>query len=413
MKPPVYINAFGINCALGNNAAEVAARLFIGDTSGMVEKAGWVPHQTVIVGAVTATLPSIPKALARFASRNNQVLLQAANQIEAQVQQAVARFGSHRVGVVLGTSTTGIAETEHYLADASQAERYCYQLQEQGSPAQFLAAYWQLRGPAWVVSTACSSSARAMIAAKRLLDQGICDAVISGGADTLCKLTLNGFTALEAVSATRCDPFSAHRNGINIGEGAGVFLLSKTTDLGGESVVQKRAAPKSVARFCGGGISMDAHHMSAPDPEGRGAVRAMQAALHEAGITATDIGYVNLHGTATRQNDAMESHAMAQVFPAGVPCSSTKPLTGHALGAASAIEASLCLLALNGANGEGKLPPHIWSGAVDASLPPLSFTRVGQPVSTSNSHNLNNRYMMSNSFAFGGNNVSLIFGHPL
>lgn len=408
MKPPVYINAFGINCALGNNAADVAARLFVGDTSGMVEQSGWIPQQTAIVGAVTAALPSISPAFARFASRNNQVLLQAANQIEAQVQQAIARFGAHRIGVVLGTSTTGIAETEHYLADASQAERYCYQLQEQGSPAQFLAAYWQLGGPAWVVSTACSSSARAMIAAKRLLDQGICDAVISGGADTLCRLTLNGFTALEAVSATRCDPFSARRNGINIGEGAGVFLMSKTSDLSGESTTEKSFPQKSVARFCGGGISMDAHHMSAPDPEGGGAVRAMQAALTEAGIAATDIGYVNLHGTATRQNDAMESHAMAQVFPAGVPCSSTKPLTGHALGAASAIEATLCLLALSGTNDEHWLPPHIWSGEIDPSLPPLAFTQVGQPVSASK-----NRYMMSNSFAFGGNNVSLIFGHPL
>lgn len=408
MKPPVYINAFGINCALGNNAADVAARLFVGDTSGMVEQSGWIPQQTAIVGAVTAALPSIGPAFARFASRNNQVLLQAANQIEAQVQHAIARFGAHRIGVVLGTSTTGIAETEHYLADASQAERYCYQLQEQGSPAQFLAAYWQLGGPAWVVSTACSSSARAMIAAKRLLDQGICDAVISGGADTLCRLTLNGFTALEAVSATRCDPFSARRNGINIGEGAGVFLLSKTPELSGESTTEKSVPQKSCVRFCGGGISMDAHHMSAPDPEGRGAVRAMQAALTEAGIAATDIGYVNLHGTATRQNDAMESHAMAQVFPAGVACSSTKPLTGHALGAASAIEAALCLLSLSGTNDKGTLPPHIWSGEIDASLPPLAFTQVGQPVSTSK-----NRYMMSNSFAFGGNNVSLIFGHPL
>jgi 3-oxoacyl-[acyl-carrier-protein] synthase-1 len=247
-----------------------------------------------------------------------------------------------------------------------------------------------------------------MIAAKRLLDQNICDAVISGGADTLCKLTLNGFTALEAVSAARCDPFSARRNGINIGEGAGVFLLSKTPDLSGKSTTEKSTTEKGVVRFCGGGISMDAHHMSAPDPEGRGAVRAMQAALTEAGIAATDISYVNLHGTATRQNDAMESHAMTQVFPAGVACSSTKPLTGHALGAASAIEATLCLLALNGANDEGKLPPHIWSGEIDSSLPPLAFTQVGQPVSASKS-----RYMMSNSFAFGGNNVSLIFGQPL
>lgn len=393
MKSPVFINAFGINCALGNAAADVAARLFAGDNTGMVSQSGWIPGKAAIVGAVTANLPGIADPL--FDSRNNRVLLHAAQQIDVALCHAIERFGPDRIGIVLGTSTTGIGETERMLAGDTHNERYRYQLQEQGSPAQCLAAQWGVRGPAWVVSTACSSSARAFIAAKRLLEQGVCDAVISGGADTLCKLTLNGFTALEAVSATLCDPFSVHRKGINIGEGAGVFLLSTTAELGGE--------PEAV--FCGGGISMDAYHMSAPDPEGRGAVRAMQAALVDAGLTPTQIAYVNLHGTATRQNDAMESHAMATAFPEGVACSSTKPLTGHALGAASAIEAALCLLSLRPHNGVVRLPPHVWSNTRDPDLPALRLTCMNQTLPTADAG-----FMMSNSFAFGGNNVSLIFG---
>lgn len=409
MKSPVYINDFGMNCALGHHRADVASRLFAGDVSGMSLQDGWVPATTVMVGAVTATLPDIPATEAIFASRNNRVLLHAAQQIETALHTAVERFGAHRIGVVMGTSTTGIAETERFLAERFLAEQflteqllskgnthpYCYQMQEQGSPAQFLARHWQLTGPAWVVSTACSSSARAMIAAKRLLDLGLCDAVVSGGADTLCKLTLNGFSALEAVSATRCDPFSVQRNGINIGEGAGVFLLSRTPDLSG--------AP--VARLCGGGISMDAYHMSAPDPEGKGAIRAMHGALQEAGLDPADIDYVNLHGTATRQNDAMEATAMHEVFSGGVACSSTKPMTGHALGAASAIEAGFCLLSMSPDNREGLLPPHIWSGTADPALPALALAAVGQTL-----RNNARGYMMSNSFAFGGNNVSLVFG---
>lgn len=394
MKSVVYINAFGLNCALGNDKAEIAARLFAGDTRGMQLQNDWVPGQPAMVGAVTAELPVINEPYPVFASRNNRVLLHAAMQIETAVATAIERFGASRIGVVMGTSTTGIAETERFLAGDREAP-YGYQMQEQGSPAQFLAHYWRLTGPAWVVSTACSSSARAMMAAKRLLEQDLCDAVITGGADTLCKLTLNGFTALEAVSSTRCDPFSARRNGINIGEGAGVFLLSKTPDLSG----------KPCARLCGSGISMDAYHMSAPDPEGKGAIRAMQAALREAGITSADIDYVNLHGTATRQNDAMEAAAMQSMFPAGVPCSSTKPLTGHALGAASAIEAGLCLLSMSDANKDRFLPPHVWSGERDTSIAPLALTSLGQAMQE------NARgYMMSNSFAFGGNNVSLVFG---
>ncbi|CBL46059.1 Predicted 3-oxoacyl-(Acyl-carrier-protein) synthase [gamma proteobacterium HdN1] len=403
----IYINTFGLNCALGNRPEEIAAKLFAGD-SGLQMQTGWVANHALPVGALPiATLPQIPPFpntslidasqddRAIYASRNNRVLLDAAQQIDDAVRNSISRFGESRIGIVLGTSTSGIHECERMLSGNNPS--YRYPMQEIGSPADFLARYWQITGPAWVVSTACSSSGRAMIAAKRLLEQNLCDAVITGGADTLCRLTLNGFSALDSVSRTQSDPFSEQRNGINIGEGAALFLLSK----------QEHLTERPAARFLGGGISLDAHHISAPDPQGKGAIKAMQTALQRADLAADAIDYVNLHGTGTHQNDAMEAHAMAQVFPTGVPCSSTKPLTGHTLGAASAIEAAFCLLTLSNTNKTHALPPHQYSGIFDQTLPPIALVRQNErlprPI----------QYTMSNSFAFGGNNVSLIFGRAL
>jgi 3-oxoacyl-[acyl-carrier-protein] synthase-1 len=221
------------------------------------------------------------------------------------------------------------------------------------------------------------------MSAQRLLDLGVCDAVICGGVDTLCKLTLNGFSSLEAVSAQRCNPFSANRNGINIGEAAVLFLMSKT--------------PAPVA-LLGSGASCDAHHISAPEPTGKGALQAMRKALASAQLAPGQIGYLNLHGTATQHNDAMESLAVAALFPGGVTCSSTKPMTGHTLGAAGALEAAFCWLSL----AEGVVPPHVWDGQADPDLPVLKWALPGDA--------LEKRCLMSNSFAFGGNNVSLIIG---
>jgi len=221
--------------------------------------------------------------------------------------------------------------------------------------------------------------------ARRLLAMDLCDAVLCGGVDSLCRLTLNGFTALEAVSAERCNPFSLNRNGINIGEAAALFLMTRE--------------PASVA-LLGAGASSDAHHISAPEPGGRGALQAMRKALAQADLTPEQIGYLNLHGTATQHNDAMESRAVAELFAAGVPCSSTKPLTGHTLGAAGALEAAFCWLSLQpGAT----LPPHVWDAVIDPQLPALDFVLPGQTLKGP-------RNLMSNSFAFGGNNVSLILG---
>ena len=389
-----YLNALGVVCALGRGQDEVARNLFAGDCSGMQRESGWVPERSLTVGAVRGALASIPSGLNQQSSRNNQLLLEAALQIEDDIRQAIDTYGADRVAIVLGTSTSGIDEASrgiaHYLQTQHFPGDYDYQQQELSAPATFLAEWLNISGPAYVISTACTSSARALMSAQRLLDMNLCDVVLCGGVDSLCALTLNGFCSLEAVADERCNPFSINRRGINIGEAAVLFVMSK------------QPATTHAIALLGAGASSDAHHISAPEPSGRGAVQAMHTALSRAKVQPHQIAYLNLHGTATQHNDAMESHAVAQVFPEGVPCSSTKPMTGHTLGAAGALEAAFCWLSLNH---DGALAPHVWDGHGDPALPALNWVTPGQTLAPTSQ-----RCLMSNSFAFGGNNVSLIIG---
>lgn len=226
-----YLNALGVICALGRDKHEVAHNLFAGDCSGMRCESGWVPERELPVAAVHGELAAIAPELADQRSRNNQLLLEAALQIRDDIDRAIETYGRERIGVVLGTSTSGIDEASrglaHFLREQQFPSGYDYRQQELGAPANFLVDWLQLNGPAYVISTACTSSARALMSAQRLLDLGLCDAVLCGGVDSLCKLTLNGFSSLEAVSDERCNPFSANRNGINIGEAAVLFVMSK------------------------------------------------------------------------------------------------------------------------------------------------------------------------------------------
>ncbi|UEG60952.1 beta-ketoacyl-[acyl-carrier-protein] synthase family protein [Stutzerimonas chloritidismutans] len=392
-----YLNALGVICALGSGKAEVAGRLFAGDTSGMQVHPQPVAGLRLPVGAARCALPALPCDDPRHATRNNQLLLAAALEIESDIRTAISRYGQNRIGVVLGTSTTGIQEAAQGIAgllhDGAFPPGYQYAHQELAAPASFLGEWLQLAGPCYSISTACTSSARALLSAKRLLDAGLCDAVLCGGVDSLSDLTLQGFSALEATSETLCNPFSRNRNGINIGEAAVLFLMTRDTD--GEADIA----------LLGGGASSDAHHISAPDPDGRGALSAMRQALARANCTPEQIAYLNLHGTATPHNDAMESVAVAALFPHGVPCSSSKPLTGHTLGAAGALEAALCWLSLSPLNPDQQLPPHRWDGEPDPALPALLLVAAGTRMNPTRP-----RRMMSNSFAFGGNNISLILG---
>jgi 3-oxoacyl-[acyl-carrier-protein] synthase-1 len=396
---PVYLNALGLNCALGQGKQAIATALFAGDTSGMREQTGWVTERALTVGSVPDSLPELPTLPGQPASRNNQLLLAAALEIEPELRAAIARFGADRIAVVLGTSTSGIEEASQsiatYINQGELPAHYHYVQQELAAPANFLSDWLQLSGPCYSISTACTSGARALLSAQRLLNLGVCDAVICGGVDSLCRLTLNGFSALEAVSAERCNPFSANRHGINIGEGAALFLMTR-----------EQMAKEPIA-LLGGGACSDAHHISAPQPDGLGAQAAMRKALAAAGISASQVDYLNLHGTATTHNDAMESHAVAAIFPDGVPCSSSKPMVGHTLGAAGALEAAFCWLTLSDYNTHALLPPHIWDGQADPALPALNLVQPGSQGSAPP------RCVMSNSFAFGGNNISLLLGATL
>ncbi|WP_404837889.1 beta-ketoacyl-[acyl-carrier-protein] synthase family protein [Aeromonas media] len=386
-----YIAAYGLVSALGTGRDASAEALLAWQAEGITPLTRH--HQTLLngrltpVGRVEGALPEIPAALAPYASRNNRLLLAALAQIHPALDQALAAFGPARVGLVLGTSTAGIGEAELAVAAARRGEAvppdFDYRQQELGSPSEFLARYLDISGPAYTLSTACSSSARAFISGQRLLAAGLADAVLVGGADSLCGLTLNGFDSLESLSSERCQPFDEARQGINIGEGAALFLLSR------------EPAPLALL---GAGESSDAWHISAPHPDGIGAEAAMQMALAQAGLTPEQVGYVNLHGTATRLNDTMESQAVHRLFGDSVPCSSTKVLTGHTLGAAGAIEAALACLLL-----ERSLPlPPQRVTTPDPALAPIRLV--------SGTTHLAAPRVLSNSFAFGGNNVSLLFG---
>jgi 3-oxoacyl-[acyl-carrier-protein] synthase-1 len=384
----VYLQPPGVVCAAGADLAALREAVFAAEPCGVAEHAHVWPGHALQLGAVRSALPSVDRLPLVLRSRNNALLLAALAQVRGQVDAAIARHGAHRIGVVLGTSTSGVGESEAAIAalgrDGALPAGFHVQQQELGSPALMLSQLLGLGGPAYVVSTACSSGAKALASGARLLKAGLCDAVLVGGVDALCGMTVAGFTALESVDAARCRPLSATRSGINIGEGAALFVLSRE--------------PAAV-RLSGYGESSDAHHISAPEPTGRGALAAMREALARAGLAAADIGYLNLHGTATPQNDAMESRAVAELFGLELPCSSTKPLTGHALGAAGAIEAAIAWLAVTG---DGRLPVHHFDGQRDTALPAIALVAPGQRLADAP------RHAMSNSFAFGGNNASLI-----
>ncbi|CNK07967.1 beta-ketoacyl-[acyl-carrier-protein] synthase family protein [Yersinia aldovae] len=391
----VYFSAVGMVNALGNTLSEVSENLSTGQAPGMAPQQGWLLGDIPIwLGAVNAKLPPIPEHLLLHNSRNNRLLLAALSQIHSAVSACITRYGASRLAVIMGTSTSGIVEGERAVreyqpAAGEEAERfpagYAYQQQELGDPSIFLSRYLGLTGPSYTVSTACSSSVRAIISGKRLIDAGIVDAAIVGGADSLCRMPINGFHSLESLSAQRCTPFAAERKGINVGEAAALILLSRE--------------PAPVA-LLGVGESSDAWHMSAPHPEGRGAEQAIRMALGQAGMQPADVGYINLHGTATRLNDQIEAQVVNRVFGHQTPCSSTKHLTGHTLGAAGATEAALSWLMLRHAL---PLPVQDFSqSAWDTTLAKINLvtgpTKLGAPV------------ILSNSFAFGGNNACLILG---
>lgn len=392
------ISAMGLMTPIGNGKTETAENLFKGCQTGLRMRDDLVPKHKVLVAEAMGEARALPAELVRWDCRNNRMMAAALEQIRPDLGRAIARYGPARIAVILGTSTSGIAEGEAAYAQRLKTGQwpgtFDYVQQEVGGLSEFAKAYLGLTGPAYTIATACSSSAKVFAVARRLVRIGLVDAAIVGGADSLCRMTPSGFAALGAVSATAANPFSRNRDGITIGEAAAVFLLEKEA---GEIV------------FMGIGEASDAHHISAPDPQGLGAEEAMRAALQDAGCEADDVAYVNLHGTATPLNDAMEGRAVHQIFGPQTPCSSTKAMTGHTLGAAGACEAAFLWLTLSQHYNPARLlPPHIWDGAQDEEIATLRLTRPGETFPEEK-----RVAMLSNSFAFGGSNVALILGRAM
>lgn len=385
----LYLNDLGLVCAVGNSKTEVLQRLLAGDRSGLVasDKFG----AGCIVGAVSSDLPEIAERYSLYNCRNNSLLLAALSQIEPTVSDMMARFGADRIGIVLGTSTSGVRNTElalDYWADHGiLPDQFHYKQQQMGAGADFLADFLGVQGPAYTISTACSSSGKAFASARRLIRLGFCDAVIVGGADSLCGLTVNGFAALESISTGLCKPFGVHRDGINIGEAVSLFVLSKEP---GPVMLQ------------GIGATSDAFHFAAPDPNATDVIKAMHNALDDAGKLPAQIDYLNLHGTATVLNDAMESTAVNALFGSTVAASSSKGMTGHTLGAAAALELAFCWLLLTNDDEQGALIPNINEDELDVELPALNLVKKGGTLG----RRINT--CQSNSFAFGGNNLSIV-----
>lgn len=389
---PVAVSDYTVVTALGIGRDATLAALREGRT-GLARRQFETASFDAWLGEVDGVDQVVlPPALATYDCRNNRLaqLGLAADDFAGSVQRAQARVGAHRVGVFLGTSTSGILQTEQAYrrrdpqTGALPADLHYAQTHNTCSLASYVRAALGLAGPAFVVSTACSSAAKVFGTAARMMALGLIDAAVVGGVDSLCLTTLYGFRSLELLSGDICRPWDADRHGLSLGEGAAFALL-------------ERDAPTARAWLLGVGESSDGHHMSSPHPEGAGAAQAMRDALAQAGLQPDDVDYVNLHGTATPNNDMAEDRAMQTVFGRGTPCSSTKGATGHTLGAAGGVEAAIAMLAL----AHGLMPGGL---------------NLRTPDETLGSHYLRAnceaplRVVASNSFGFGGSNACLLFG---
>ena len=340
---------------------------------------------------------SLGNGLDHFDCRNNRLAWLGLQQdgFMVAVAEAKQRYGAHRIAVIMGTSTSGILETEHAYrardplsgslpAWYTSRSRYTHNMFSLG---HFVRICLGLQGPALVISTACSSSAKVFATAARFIQAGLCDAAIVGGVDSLCLTTLHGFAALQLLSTSPCRPCDDDRDGLSLGEAAGFALLESSERMGRRGAVA----------LLGYGESSDGYHMSHPHPEGAGAIRAIRDSLARAGLQPADIDYINLHGTATRANDSVEDKAVHTIFGGATPCSSTKGWTGHTLGAAGITEALISSICLT----QGFMPGTLNCQRADPTLKSrILIDHDVRPV----------RRVLSNIFGFGGNNCSLVLG---
>ncbi|KAB7770577.1 beta-ketoacyl-[acyl-carrier-protein] synthase family protein [Xanthomonas maliensis] len=393
---PIAITAYTSTTALGHGLAAQASALEARRSGLRRNDFGPQPLDCWIGRVEGVEAVVLPDHLQPWDSRNNRLAWLALQQdgLADAVHALASRHGAERVAVVIGTSTSSVGASEEAytrLVEDAEGARFPDDLQRAivhtpHSPGDFVQHATGLRGPCITVATACSSSAKVFAQAARLIAAGVVDAALVGGVDTLCGSVLFGFNALQVVAPGPCQPFDARRVGLSLGEAGGFAVLERTAD-----------APKAAAWLFGYGESSDAHHMSAPHPQGLGAQLAMRGALARAGVDAAEVGYLNLHGTATPANDSIEAAAVAALFPATLHASSTKAWTGHTLGAAGIVESVIALLALR----DGLLP-----GTLNSSQPDPA---CGPQIRFDNAHS-RIRYAMNNSFGFGGNNCSLLFG---
>ncbi len=387
---PLVLTACTAVSALGSGAAAHRAAL-------LSQVGGLRPNDfDPAVGGWIGRVPGVeshalPEAFAAYDCRNNRLADMAlrADGFIGQVAAARARYGADRVAVVLGTSTSGVTAAEdayrHRSPDGALPLTFDYDhTQDLYSVAGYVRGVLGLCGPALVISTACASSARCFVDAAQLIRAGLCDAAVVGGADSLCRMTLHGFASLELLSPTPCRPCHAERTGISIGEAAGFALLEREGD---------------GMHLLGAGASSDGYHMSSPHPEGVGAVLAMRQALADAGLVPEAVDWINLHGTGTRANDAMEDRAVSTVFGDRVACSSTKGWTGHTLGACGILEALIARECM----AEGIVPGCLGVDAPDPSFRARVVTGIERRAV---------RTVVSNAFGFGGINCSLVFSAP-
>jgi len=390
LTPPVpaAITAVAVCNALGITRSEVTQALREG-RSGLGPTTIDVPFPTA-VGAIGAALPPLPEALSPWTTRTAQLAQLLLRDMEPSLARLRERVRPERIAIVLGTSTAGADVTEDAYRVYVQTSKLPagYDLWRHHTYGAILRVVSELsfaKGPGWVVSTACTSSAKPLATAQRLLDSGLADAVIAGGIDTLCGMTLRGFHCLDALAPSPCKPFSAQRNGISIGEGGALLLIERLSETQSEPLARLEAV----------GESSDAYHISAPHPEGLGAEAAMARALSMAGVLPSDVDHVNAHGTGTRLNDSAEAKAIARLLGNDVPVVSTKGYTGHMLGGAGACEAVFGVIALQ----EGWIPPSLGAEPIDPAISIRIPTTLTQGEF---------RRVLSNSFAFGGNNVSVL-----
>ena len=384
---PLPITAWSAVNALGRSTEEVLAGLDA-SRSGLGASPFPLTMET-FVGAMPGELAALPEEHAAYDTRLARIAWLAFEELRSRLLGAVERWGGARVAVILGTSTGGLEHTEqafgHWLEHATIPPAFDFARQHNfAALGELLASVVGATGPVYVVSTACSSSGKVAASASRLIEAGLADAVLIGGIDSLTRMTLQGFHSLGILSSSRCRPFSSLRDGINIGEGA-AFLL-----------VEREAADAEVC-VLGVGESADAYRMSSPEPSGRGAREAMERALEQAGMSAREIDHVNAHGTATPLNDAAESLALEALFGDRVPIASTKGYTGHLLGGAGGTEMVFALHAIT----SGRIPATLGADPVDEAVNiHVATTAIETPV----------RRVLSNSFAFGGSNVSVLLG---